>query len=213
MGLRAVMHLLQVANHSPHLAGQTANALRCISEKNQHNYRMNSCSDASISNLAVSIDKLVASELSTLAQLYQFYLYDSSAREQQDVDDDGSFTLPSDLSAYMTTAGKSAMLIRVNGELAGFLLTEQVEIDSGPIDEYADLFILRRYRRQGIALEVVRRTLAEPPLARLLCVQRHDIDAQAFWTQAFAILPFRSVTAFDDPAVPWLHSYLINATN
>lgn len=170
--------------------------------------------DAGASGLSqpftLTIDPVGVAEVETLARLYQFYMYDGSGWNREDVDDDGRFSLPTDLAAYATDPTKSAALIRIDKHLAGFLLTEVLEIETGPIDEYADLFILRRYRRQGVALEVVRRTLAEQPRCRLLCINRDDLAAQAFWRRAFATLPFRSVTEFDDPEVPFLLSYRVN---
>lgn len=165
---------------------------------------------AAVHASTLAIVPVATNHIDVLTRLFQFYLYDSSARQLEDVADDGCFELPIDLSAYATDPAKSAALIRIDKQLAGFLLTEEVEIGTGPIDEYADLFILPLYRRQGVASEVVRRTLAELPRRRLLCVHRDDVEAQAFWDRAFAQLPFRSVREFDDPAVPHLRSYLVN---
>lgn len=145
-----------------------------------------------------------------LANIYQLYLYDSSAWEDEPVGDDGLFEVPADLTDYVLDVSKSAHWIKRDGEIAGFLLTEQVEIYSGPIDECADLFILKRHRGKGVSLEVVRRTLAQVPRRRLVSIAHADHDARAFWRKAFEKLPVRSVRQFVDDTVPWLDCYVIN---
>lgn len=70
------------------------------------------------------------------------------------------------------------------------------------VQEFSDFFILKQYRRRGVALEVVRRVLLDSAQTWLVAMFRADAAACAFWQQAFARLPFARVEAYDDAALP-----------
>lgn len=94
--------------------------------------------------------------------LYQFYAYESSDWEQEDVEADGRFYLHEPhFTRYWQTPGWSASLILVDGFIAGFMLIERSELPGIDAWELADLFVLKKYRRQGVGLAVARRTLCE----------------------------------------------------
>ena len=70
------------------------------------------------------------------------------------------------------------------------------------MQEFSDFFILKKYRRRGVALEVVRRVLLGSAQTWLVATFRADAHANAFWRQAFARLPFARVEAWDDASLP-----------
>ena len=70
------------------------------------------------------------------------------------------------------------------------------------VQEFSDFFILKQYRRRGVALEVVRRVLLDSAQTWLVATFRDDAVACAFWRHAFACLPFARVEAYDDAALP-----------
>ena len=77
------------------------------------------------------------------------------------------------------------------------------------VQEFSDFFILKQYRRRGVALEVVRRLLLDSEQTWLVAMFRADAAACAFWRQAFARLPFARVEAYDDAALPQFQLYLL----
>ena len=142
-------------------------------------------------------------EEGALAQLFQLYCYDNSAWSGESVLADGRYDVcDAGLAEYVHTPGHTASWIEVDGELAGFFLTEPGMAGELAVQEFSDFFILKKYRRRGVALEVVRRVLLDSAQTWLVATFRDDAAACAFWRHAFARLPFARVEPYDDPALP-----------
>ena len=92
-------------------------------------------------------------ERAVLENLVQLYCYDWSELMALDIGDDGRFDdLP--LERYWIDAWRHPFLLRVGDKLAGFaLIAERSRLTglSGVFD-MAELFVMRRYRRQGVGL-------------------------------------------------------------
>jgi predicted acetyltransferase len=136
----------------------------------------------------------------TLANLFQLYFHELSDFLDEEVDEDGLFDAWDE--STFTTDGSRAYLLRVGGNLAGFLIVEMAQTPLGVLTEFADIFLLRRYRRRGLALEVVRRVMLGAAHPWLVAVFREDQSALAFWRSAFTRLPFTEVQEFGDPEQP-----------
>ena len=142
-------------------------------------------------------------EEGTLARLFQLYCYDNTAWSGEDVLAGGRYDVcDAGLAEYVHAPGHTAVWIEVDGALAGFFITEPGMAGELPVQEFSDFFILRKYRRRGLALEVVRRVLLDSAQTWMVATFRADADARAFWRQAFARLPFARVEAWDDPDLP-----------
>ncbi|WP_394560648.1 GNAT family N-acetyltransferase [Aquipseudomonas alcaligenes] len=148
-------------------------------------------------------------QLPLIANLYQFYAYESSDWEEEEIEADGRFYIHEPhLARYWQDAGWSASLILADGFIAGFLLIERSELPGIDAREFADLFILKKYRRHGIG-----RALAEQVMndgsTWLVRFYAGDEPAAAFWRNVLANLPLgvRQVWPDDEPE---LLSYLIN---
>lgn len=122
-------------------------------------------------------------QLPLIRNLYQFYAYDSSGWEQEDVELDGRFYVHDEhLQRYWQEPNWSAQLILVDGFIAGFLLLECSDETGLQTMEFADLFILRKYRRLGIGRALAVQTLSDGR-AWLLNVYSQDQVALAFCSQ------------------------------
>ncbi|MGL4317378.1 MAG: GNAT family N-acetyltransferase [Pseudomonas sp.] len=150
-----------------------------------------------------------ADQLPLIRNLYQFYAYESSDWEQEDVEVDGRFYIHEPhLQRYWQEPEWSAQLILVDGFIAGFLLIERSELPGIDALEFADLFILKKYRRLGIG-----RALAHQVLGGqhnwLVRFYPQDQPAAAFWQQVLGELarPVRQIELSDQPE---LLNYLIS---
>ena len=142
-------------------------------------------------------------EEGALAQLFQLYCYDNAAWSGEDVLADGRYDVcDAGLAEYVHAPGHTAAWIEVDGALAGFFITEPGMAGKLPVQEFSDFFILRKYRRRGLALEVVRRVLLGSEQTWMVATFRADAAACAFWRQAFARLPFARIEAYEDPDLP-----------
>ena len=158
----------------------------------------------------MSLRAIAPGEEGTLARLFQLYCYDNSGWSGEDVLADGRYdACDAGLAEYVHAPGHGAAWIEVDGALAGFYLTEAGMAGATPVQEFSDFFILKKYRRRGLALEVVRRVLLGSDMTWLVAMFRADAAANAFWQQAFARLPFAEVAPWEDPGLPQFQLYLL----
>ena len=151
----------------------------------------------------VALRAIAPGEEEALARLFQLYCYDNAGWSGEALLADGRYDVCDvGLASYVHAAGHTAHWIEVDGELAGFYITEPAIAGQLPVQEFSDFFILKKYRRRGVALEVVRRVLLGSAQTWLVATFRADAAACAFWRQAFARLPFAQVTPWEDPALP-----------
>jgi predicted acetyltransferase len=134
----------------------------------------------------------------TLANLFQLYFHDFSDWSGEEVDAHGKFDAWDETT--FTTQGNMAYLLRVGEQLAGFLVIETAQTLMGPMKEFADLFILRRYRRAGLA-----------PHPWLVAVFRADTQALKFWRSAFDQLPFKGIREFEDAEQPEFYFFEVQS--
>jgi predicted acetyltransferase len=144
-----------------------------------------------------------------IRNLYQFYAYESSDWEQEDVEVDGRFYIHEEhLARYWQDPQWSANLLLVNGFIAGFMLIERSELPGLHALELADLFILKRYRRQGIGRALATQVLSSGDSDWLVRFYDQDEVSQAFWRTVLDGLP-RPVQAIQLDDEPELLSFLV----
>ena len=118
-------------------------------------------------------------------QLFELDLYDFSEMEHADVDEDGRFVPPARpfVERYWTTPGRHALLLRVGGKPAGFVLVdERSPLDGGGDAHYIGGFcVLRAYRRRGYGVAMARAVFDRfPGRWQVLEIARNPA-AQTFW--------------------------------
>lgn len=149
-----------------------------------------------------------------IRNLYQFYAYESSDWEQEDVEADGRFYLHEEhLVRYWQEPDWSANLLLVDGFIAGFLLVEASELPGMDALELADLFILKKYRRQGLGRALVTQVLTSGVRDWLVRFYQDDATALAFWQAVLQDLP-RAVQQIELADEPLLLNYrVVQATH
>ncbi|MGE8497950.1 MAG: GNAT family N-acetyltransferase [Pseudomonas sp.] len=144
-----------------------------------------------------------------IRNLYQFYAYESSDWEQEDVETDGRYYIHEPhFARYWTDPHWSANLLLADGVIAGFLLIEQSELAGLDALELADLFILKKYRRQGIGRALATQVLMDGTNPWLVRFYDQDEAAQAFWASVLDDLP-RPVHAIELDDDPHLLNFLV----
>jgi predicted acetyltransferase len=150
--------------------------------------------------------------LPLLGNLYQFYAYESSDWEQEDVEIDGRFYVSEAyLQLYWQRPDWSAQIILLDGFIAGFLLIERSDVPGVNALEFADLFILKKYRRQGIGRALVEQVIIASGRPWLVSYYQQDPLAVPFWQTLLRELPFACVQQLPDSDDCGLLSYLLNA--
>lgn len=143
----------------------------------------------------MNITRATAAEQTLLYRLLQLYYFESSRWSGEDAQNDGLYDTDYDGVAHYTSGATKdeAWLVRVGGLIAGFALIERYECGGRLVHEFADLFILPKYRAKGIASRLVEELVLPADHAWLIAVFRADINASKFWKKLFDRLPFGSV--------------------
>jgi len=150
--------------------------------------------------LPIALLPTTADQAPLIRNLYQFYSYESSDWEQEDVDVDGRFYIHDEhLHRYWQDDGWGAYLVLADGFIAGFVLVERSELPGIDALELADLFILKKYRRQGIGQAVALQLLGGEGDWLLRCYAQ-DAPAVAFCKAVLANLsrPAQAITLTDE---------------
>lgn len=118
-------------------------------------------------------------------RLFEFYLYDFSELEHSNLDEEGWF-VPSSrpwLARYWTEPGKHALLLRVAGMPAGFVLIDESSpmAGSGHRRYIGAFFVARAYRHRGFGTAVALAVFQRFPGAWQVLQVRANPAAQAFW--------------------------------
>jgi predicted acetyltransferase len=160
----------------------------------------------------LSIDLAKPEEKALLSRLLQLYFYDSTPWSDEDIKEDGRFECDDDnLLNYNDSANTyRAYILRVDGKPAGFALVEDLEFQGRQLSEFADLFVLPKYRRLGLASAVTTQIVLNSDGTWLFAIFRKDLQAMRYWQSAFRRLPFKSVRAAEAPEDDRFHLFIIN---
>jgi predicted acetyltransferase len=138
----------------------------------------------------------------TLDNLFQFYVHDFAdflAPERQvDLKEDGRFGRYPPLDAYWRDPDHEVRLIRVDGALAGFALTNADSHSGLPLDyAIADFFVVRRHRRAGVGFVAATEVIRARPGLWEMAVARRNTGALPFWRRVAAAVGPQAVEEVD----------------
>jgi predicted acetyltransferase len=122
-----------------------------------------------------------------LANLLELYVHDFSEILELDLGDDGRFGYRN-LSAYWTKPDHHPFLVRMDGKLAGFVLVKRgSEITGNPaVWDVAEFFVVRRYRRHGVGIQVAHELWRKLPGPWEVRVMQANVSAYSFWVRAIS---------------------------
>lgn len=145
------------------------------------------CSTPVIIVMQIDICPTRLEDKTTIWDLFQFYCHDISSEDQCDVESDGLFSLSADYFAqYWSRPGWAGHLLRVDNAIAGFALIEPSDAVDGA-HELADLFVLKRFRRAGVAKRVALHFLACRSVPWTVTVVNEAEEARLFWHRMFCL--------------------------
>jgi len=166
---------------------------------NQHSLNQNARKEAILQKNLLQILPAGSDEKNTIWNMFQFYCYDTSVYDGYDVEADGKYKMCADYFAqYWQLPRWSAFILKVDGALAGFALIEPSDVVA-EAQELADLFIMRRFRRLGIARRVVEYFMAQRDIPWTVTTFDDAPDATAFWQQMFRLPQFQVIETLPDP--------------
>ncbi len=128
-----------------------------------------------------------------LRNLMELYLYDFSEFDGAEIGPFGLYEYPY-LDHYWTEPNRFPFLIRVDGQLAGFVLvtrynyfTEEYNAPDGSSPwVIAEFFVMRKYRQQGVGEEAACRTFERFSGNWQVGQIASNTNASAFWRKVIA---------------------------
>jgi predicted acetyltransferase len=143
----------------------------------------------------ITVTGAIEAERALIAAMFQYYVYDFSEMGSPDDDDfdlepDGTFGRYEYMGAYWREPARIPRIIRRGGKLAGFALINDHSHSGLPLDRnFGEFFVLRKYRRAGVASASVRQILTRYPGRWEAAIMQRNTAAQAFWPRAVAATP------------------------
>ncbi len=124
-------------------------------------------------------------ESPVLEQLLELYAYELSDIADLAIGPDGRFGCGA-LPRYWTEPDRVPYLVRIDRELAGFVLVQQGSLVTGDPEvwDVAEFFVLKRHRQRGIGVRVAHEVWRRHCGAWEVRVMQRNTSALAFWRRA-----------------------------
>ena len=158
-----------------------------------------------------TIRKAGSTDIAAIKMLWQFYQYHQSIFDLEDVGLDGCYDIDEEYLECVVRGEEDCIiyLVLVSNQIAGFATVEPTEIVGKEIPELADIFILPKYRKQGIAKFVIQNLMPVETNQWHVAVHLNDSSALKFWNSLFAKLNVVRVDKVDPPETEGYHEFVI----
>ena len=133
-----------------------------------------------------TLEPVTEAERPLLLRLYELYLHDFSELAHADVDEEGRFLPLAEpyVERYRTTPGRHALLLRVGGRPAGFVLLAEAGGIKPDHHYVGEVFAARTYRRRGYGTGMAHELFGRFPGRWWIEEIAPNVGAQAFWRRA-----------------------------
>ena len=130
----------------------------------------------------VELRPISRDQLPVLQRLYQLYRYDLSECSGQDIGPDGHYPHV-ELESYVSEPNFGSYFIFVDGSIAGLILVNLQSHTHGDetVKNLDDLFILRKYRGQGVGTRAAGKLFEERPGWWQTNKKTYNGPAMQFW--------------------------------
>jgi len=133
-----------------------------------------------VKDLNVRLVPATIADYPTIQNMAIFYVYDRTAYMGWECPESGLFECI-DFKHYFENPNEKAFLIRVDNEIAGFVLLDKMHVLE-PVDwNMGEFFVLAKFQGKGVANTVAREILKEHPGKCSIAVMPENIKAVKFW--------------------------------
>ena len=142
-----------------------------------------------------TIRDMTATEVSAMQRpmfdsLFQLYLYDFSEHtalggQWGELDENGRFDYSPGIDSYFEERDRVPLLIRADGNIAGFALLHRWSALDRPLDRaVAKFFVLRKYRQARVGTRAAHLVFRRYPGRWEIAVADYNPEALMFWRSA-----------------------------
>ena len=134
--------------------------------------------------------KATLADYPLIENMWRFYVYDMGRycgfNEGWECPADLSF-VPDDLTSYFVDQTRKAFLVKVGGELAGFVLLNKVSTKPEIDWNMGEFFILGKYQGKGIGEQVAVQIFEKFPGVWEVTVTPENVGALKFWRKIITV--------------------------
>lgn len=129
----------------------------------------------------------------TIQNMARFYVYDRTACMGWECPENGLFECI-DFKHYFEKTHEKAFMVRVSGEIAGFVLLDKMYLLEAVDWNMGEFFVLAKFQGKGIASQVAREIFEKHPGKWSVAVMPENIKAIKFWRKIIAEVSRRNYT-------------------
>jgi predicted acetyltransferase len=134
----------------------------------------------------ITIIPAVIADYPTIQNMARFYVYDRTVYMGWECPEDGMFECI-DFKHYFEDSDKKAFLVKIENELAGFVLLDQEGLIETVDWNIGEFFILAKFQGKDIALKVIESIFKMHPGKWCVAVMPENIKALKFWRKAIIL--------------------------
>lgn len=124
--------------------------------------------------------KATIADYQTIQNMARFYVYDRTKYMGWECPENGMFECI-DFKHYFENDSEQAFLIRVNDELAGFILLDKIVLTEQVDWNIGEFFVLAKFQGKGIAGQAAKEIFRQFPGKWSVAVMPENIKAVNFW--------------------------------
>jgi predicted acetyltransferase len=126
-------------------------------------------------------------QIPVLRRLMQLYLYDIASFDGWDIGDDDTYGNADRIESFWIDERRQRYLVKVDGQLSGFVLTCSGTAFSGDhAREISEFFIMRTSRRRGVGRSIATHLFDGFGGTWEVAVMQTNMPAQHFWRAVIA---------------------------
>jgi predicted acetyltransferase len=134
----------------------------------------------------ITLESASEDKRTLLERLLQLYAYDFSEYFKDEISESGSYGYDRLLRYYWNTDNPDPFIIRVNGNIAGFVMVKKKEFRKTNYNSIAEFFILKMYRGLGVGTKVSQMVFKRFPGRWYVDVIRASKPACLFWEKVIS---------------------------
>ena len=150
-----------------------------------------------------------------IQNMARFYVYDRSKYMGWECPETGLYECI-DFKHYFETPGEHAYLIRINNELAGFVLLDKMQL-TAPCDwNMGEFYIVAKFQSQGIGNQIAREIFSLYPGRWSVAAMPENLGAVNFWRKIIKEVSnnqfsevFKTVKELTSPENPDPHPMIV----
>jgi predicted acetyltransferase len=150
----------------------------------------------------VELIPATAADYACIENMMQFYCYDFSEYLLLPLNAAGMFTL-SPKAEYWAKPATQAFLIRVDGEMAGFVTVDDEIEEPGAEHNIGYFWVSRAFKGQGVGREVVRQLLARISGEWQVFYIKANLGAAGFWGKVIPVCTRGNFTRLEAVIDDW----------